>query len=233
LRALLSHVDVIRLDHFRAFTAAWHVPAGAPTAEPGSWKPGPGAGFLTAIQRELGSLPFIAEDLGLVTTAVYALRDQFRLPGMRILQFGFDGNPDNPHLPHNYTANTVAYTGTHDNSTTRGWFEHLPEQQRRNVWNYLKRPAASIGEAAPELIELAWASIAGLTIAPLQDLLNLGDEARMNVPGRSDGNWRWRCTESMLNNPAFEWLSKITESSNRFRAMGGSKDKSILEVASR
>jgi 4-alpha-glucanotransferase len=232
LRALLSHVDVIRLDHFRGFTAAWHVPAGAPTAETGSWNPGPGGGFFSDIQRGLGSLPFIAEDLGMVTPDVYALRDQFHLPGMRILQFGFDGNPDNPHLSRNFGANSVAYTGTHDNPTTRGWFEDLPDDQRRNVWNYLERLAPSMSEAAPALIRLAWESAAGLTIAPLQDLLNLGDEARMNVPGRSDGNWRWRCTENMLNSPAFEWLNKITESSNRFRAMGGTRDTAVMEVAS-
>ena len=232
LRALLSHVDVIRLDHFRGFTAAWHVPAGAPTAESGDWRPGPGAGIFSAIQRELGSSPFIAEDLGLVTPDVYALRDQFRLPGMRILQFGFDGNPGNPHLPRNYGANTVAYTGTHDNPTTRGWFGDLPYEQQRNVWDYLKRPAASIGGAVPALIQLVWGSVSGLTIAPLQDLLNLGNEARMNVPGRSEGNWRWRCTENMLNGPAFEWLSKITNSSNRFRAMDGLEDTAFLEVAS-
>ena len=218
LRALLSHVDVIRLDHFRGFIAAWHVPAGAPTAESGTWKPGPGADFFSAVQRELGSLPFIAEDLGLITPDVYVLRDRFQLAGMRILQFAFDGSPDNPHLPRNYGANTVAYTGTHDNPTTRGWFEHLPDDQRRNLWTYLQRPAAGIGEAAPALMQLAWESVAGLTIAPLQDLLNLGDEARMNIPGRSDGNWRWRCTEKMLNSPAFEWLNELTKSSNRFRA---------------
>ncbi len=140
LQALLAHVDVIRLDHFRAFAAAWHVPAGAPTAQSGKWVAGPGADFLDAVQRELGTLPFIAEDLGLITPDVYALRDQFHLPGMRVLQFAFDGKPDNPYLPRNYVRNTVVYTGTHDNPTTRGWFEELPEFQRQNLWSYLKRP---------------------------------------------------------------------------------------------
>ena len=115
LRALLAHVDAIRLDHFRGFVAAWHIPAGAATAQSGQWVAGPGAGFFQAVETELGHLPFIAEDLGFITPDVYALRDQFRLPGMRVLQFAFDGHADNPYLPHNFVHNTVAYTGTHDN----------------------------------------------------------------------------------------------------------------------
>ncbi len=148
LRALLRHVDVIRLDHFRGFTAAWHVPAGAPTAQTGSWKPGPGAELLDAVQRELGSLHLIAEDLGQITPDVYELRDRFHLPGMRVLQFAFDGHPDNPHLPDNYVANSVVYTGTHDNPTTREWFDDLADDQRQNLWRYLKRSAGTSGDAA-------------------------------------------------------------------------------------
>jgi len=203
------------LDHFRAFAAAWHVPAGAPTAQSGEWVPGPGADFFQLVQRELGVLPFIAEDLGLITPDVYALRDQFHLPGMRVLQFAFDGNPDNPYLPGNYTANSVVYTGTHDNPTTRGWFEDLADEQRQNLWRHLKRPPGISSEAAPALMGVAWSSVAALAMAPLQDLLNLGKEARMNVPGRADGNWRWRCTQEMLSDPAFEWLRDLTEHSNR------------------
>ena len=183
LRALLAHVDVIRLDHFRAFAAAWHIPAGAPTAQTGHWMAGPGADFFTAVQAELGGLPFIAEDLGLITPDVCALRDQFRLPGMRVLQFAFDGHSDNPHLPHNYVSNAVVYTGTHDNPTTRGWYEDLPGPQRQHVWNYLKRPAGSSSEVAGELIRLAWSSAAALAMAPLQDLLNLGSEASNECAG--------------------------------------------------
>jgi 4-alpha-glucanotransferase len=232
LRSLLSHVDVIRLDHFRGFTAAWHVPAGAPTAESGNWRPGPGAEFFSAVQNELGSLPFIAEDLGLVTRDVYALRDQFHLPGMRVLQFAFDGHSDNPHLPHNYVTNSVVFTGTHDNPTTRGWFEDLPDDQRRNMWNCLQRPAGNSAEVAPALMGLAWSSTAALAMAPLQDLLNLGNEARMNIPGRADGNWRWRCTEDMLNSsPAFQWVRDLTNSSHRFRAMDTPNDTRAKEVA--
>src|SRR5271157_4140678 len=138
LRALLAHVDVIRLDHFRGFAAAWHVPAEARTAQSGQWVPGPGADFFKTVEKELGSLPFIAEDLGLITPDVRSLRDQFQVPGTRVLQFAFDGHADNPYLPDNYEPNTVVYTGTHDNPTTREWYEELPDDQRQNLWNYLK-----------------------------------------------------------------------------------------------
>jgi 4-alpha-glucanotransferase len=228
LRALLAHVDVIRLDHFRGFAAAWHVPAGAPTAQSGQWVVGPGASFFQAVQTELGHLPFIAEDLGVITADVQALRNQFQLPGMRVLQFAFDGHEDNPYLPRNFVHNTVAYTGTHDNATTRQWFEELPDYQRQNLWGCLKRAPGGSADAAPELIRLAWSSRAALAIAPLQDLLNLGSEARMNVPGRADGNWRWRVREDMLSPQAFQWLRDLTETSNRsvspatsVRAQGG------------
>ena len=136
-----------------AFAAAWHVPAGAPTAQTGRWVPGPGPSSFSAVQKELGGLPFIAEDLGLITPDVIVLRDRFQLPGTRVLQFAFDGHADNPYLPSNYVANTVVYTGTHDNPTTRGWYEELPDDQRQNFWSYLKRPGATSGEAAPALME--------------------------------------------------------------------------------
>ena len=144
-----------------------------------------------------------------------ALLDQFHLPGTRVLQFAFDGNSGNPYLPHNYSPNCVVYTGTHDNNTTRGWFEELPDGQRQNLWNYLKRPAGESHEAAAVLMRLAWSSVAALALAPLQDLLNLGADARMNVPGRAEGNWRWRSTKEMLSSSAFEWLSDLTKTSNR------------------
>src|SRR5271169_414975 len=215
LRALLAHVDAIRLDHFRGFAAAWHVPAGAPTAQSGQWVPGPGAGFFEAVRKELGGLPFIVEDLGVITPDVQALRDQFQLPGTRVLQFAFDGHSDNPYLPNNFVPNTVAYTGTHDNAPTREWYEELPDYQRQNFWNYLKRAPGGNAEAAPALMDLAWSSRAALTIAPLQDLLNLGAETRMNVPGRASGNWGWRCREDMLSQTVFQWLREITETANR------------------
>jgi 4-alpha-glucanotransferase len=215
LRALLAHVDIIRLDHFRGFAAAWHVPAGSPTAQSGQWVPAPGDELFHAVQTELGALPFIAEDLGLITPDVYALRDRFRVPGTQVLQFAFDGHADNPYLPTNYVANTVVYTGTHDNPTSREWYEQLPNDQRRRFWSALNRSEGSSGEAAPALLTLAWSSIAALAIAPLQDVLNLGREARMNVPGRADGNWRWRCTERMLAGPALDGLRDLTAASSR------------------
>jgi 4-alpha-glucanotransferase len=215
VRALLSHVDLIRLDHFRGFAAAWHVPAGAPTAQTGQWVPGPGAEFFAAVEKELGSPPFIAEDLGLITADVRALRDQFQLPGMRVLQFAFDGMPDNPYLPENFVENTVVYTGTHDNDTTRGWYAGLPDNQRQNLLRCLKATSCGGDEAAPALMQLAWSSSARLALAPLQDLLNLGSDARMNVPGRVEDNWRWRVTEEMLASPAFDWLRQLTERSGR------------------
>src|SRR5262245_7596684 len=221
VRALLAHVDAIRLDHFRGFAAAWHVPAGSATAQSGQWVPGPGAEFFTAVQRELGGLPFIAEDLGVITPDVSALRDQFHLPGTRVLQFAFDGHSDNPYLPHNYVTNTVVYTGTHDNNTTRGWFEELPDWQRRDLWSYLKRTTSNGVMAAPALLAVAWWSTAALAMAPLQDLLNLGKEARMNVPGLAGGNWRLRCTEDMLPTSAFQWLRALTDSSNRSSVLPG------------
>ena len=215
LRALLAHVDVVRLDHFRGFAAAWHVPAGAPTAQSGQWVPGPGAQLFQVVRKELGRLPFIAEDLGLITPDVQLLRDQFQIPGTRVLQFAFNGSADNPYLPRNFVSNTVAYTGTHDNAPTREWYDELPDYQRQNLWNYLKRTPGATADAAPALMQLAWSSMAALAVAPLQDLLNLGAETRMNVPGRASGNWRWRCREDMLSLPAFEWLGELTESSKR------------------
>jgi len=215
LRALLNHVDVIRLDHFRGFAAAWHVPAGAPNAQSGQWVPGPGVSFFEAVQAELGHLPFIAEDLGVITDDVRALRDQFQVPGTRVLQFAFDGHADNPYLPHNFVSNTVVYTGTHDNATTRQWYEELPEDQRQNFWNYLQHSLGSSTDAASELMRVAWSSPAALAIAPLQDLLNLGGEARMNVPGRPDGNWRWRAREDQLSSGVFQTLQVLTENSKR------------------
>ena len=203
LRALLAHVDVIRLDHFRAFAAAWHVPAGAPTAETGEWVPGPGAEFFSAVQSELGALPFIAEDLGLITPDVSALRDQFHIPGTRVLQFAFDGNSDNPHLPHNYSPTPWCTRAPTTIPQLANGSKSCRIASGRRLWTYLRRPEGEIRDAAPELIRLAWSSPAALAMAPLQDLLNLGREGRMNVPGRAEGNWRWRATEHMLSAGSF------------------------------
>ena len=189
IATVLSLVDIVRLDHFRAFAAAWHVPAGAPTAINGEWRPGPGADFLSAVKARLGSLPLIAEDLGLITPDVIALRDQFDLPGMRVLQFALDGGPENPFLPAHYPEDVVAYTATHDNQTTRAWYESLSDQGRQRLWDCAGHPIDA-SQAAWELIRLIWESRAMLALAPVQDLLNLGADARMNWPGRPAGNWR-------------------------------------------
>jgi 4-alpha-glucanotransferase len=218
VRALLAHVDAIRLDHFRGFAAAWQIPSEAPTAQTGQWLPGPGADFFGAVQTALGGLPFLAEDLGIITPDVSAIRDAFHLAGTRVLQFAFDGHADNPYLPENYSPNTVVYTGTHDNPTTRGWYEDLPETERRNLWHHVKRASGTSADAAPVLLGLAWSSAAALAIAPLQDVLNLGREARMNQPGTAEGNWRWRCTPEMLSSFAFQSLRDLTHASARAAA---------------
>jgi len=215
VRALLAHVDAIRLDHFRGFAAAWHVPSAAPTAQSGQWKPGPGADFFRVLQEALGGLPFLAEDLGIITPDVRALRDEFHLPGTRVLQFAFDGHPDNPHLPENYVHDVVGYTGTHDNPTTRGWYDDLPDAARGNLWRYLKRAGGAAADVSPALLRVLWSSVAALAIAPLQDVLDLGKEARMNLPGSAEGNWRWRSTDEMLSSPAFESLRELTRASAR------------------
>jgi 4-alpha-glucanotransferase len=163
----------------------------------------------------LGHLPFFAEDLGVITADVVSLRDQFQIPGTRVLQFAFDGHADNPYLPHNFVSNTVAFTGTHDNPPTREWYEQLPDWEKQTLSSYLKQPLANSDEAAPALIELAWSSVAALTIAPLQDVFDLGSGSRMNTPGRAEGNWRWRVTQEMLSTTAFQWLRELTEKSHR------------------
>ena len=188
------------------------------TARSGEWVLGPGASFFSAVKKELGALPFIAEDLGFITPDVHALRDQFAVPGTRVLQFAFDGHLDNPYLPANYVPNTVVYTGTHDNPTTRDWYEGLPEDQRQEFRHNLRRHGVEDGEAALALLRLAWSSVSALAMAPLQDLLNLGGEARMNVPGHAAGNWRWRFTEDRLPDSSFEWLADLTRASHRFES---------------
>ena len=172
--------------------------------------PGPGGGFFGVVDKNLGGLPFVAEDLGIITPDVSALRDEFHIPGTRVLQFAFDGHADNPYLPHNYVGNTVVYTGTHDNPTTRGWYEELPDAERGNLWRYVKRGPGTDADAAPALLNLAWSSAAALAIAPLQDVLNLGKEARMNQPGSARGNWRWRVTDDQLSGSALESLHELT-----------------------
>ena len=151
----------------------------------------------------------------MITADVQALRDEFQIPGTRVLQFAFDGNSGNPYLPHNYPSNSVVYTATHDNPTSRGWYEELPLYQRQNLWRYLNLPQHEAGEVARDLMRLAWSSPAALAIAPLEDLLNLGAADRMNVPGRAEGNWSWRATEELLSAADFDWLRGLTKNANR------------------
>jgi 4-alpha-glucanotransferase len=208
LRAILELVDVVRIDHFRGLVAYWEVPADQPTAQFGRWAPGPGADFCDAVARQLGFLPVLAEDLGLITPDVVALREQYRLPGMRVLQFAFGAGNDNLYLPHNYTALSVAYTGTHDNDTSRGWYASASDQARDHFRRYAGRDGSDV---AWDLIRLAWASVSDCAIAPLQDVLDLGSEARMNAPGRAGGNWTWRFREGMLTDFVLERLRALTE----------------------
>lgn len=207
MQAALELVDVVRLDHFRGFCAAWQVPFGEKTAEKGKWVPGPGADLFVHLRAKLGDLPLIAEDLGEITPDVLALRDDLDLPGMNILQFAFDG-PENRFLPHNYRANTVAYTGTHDNDTTRGWYATAPENDRDFYRRYASRDGVDVSW---DLIRLAWSSVADLAIAPLQDILDFGTEARINLPGTAHGNWRWRMPTEGLNDWARARLVEMTQ----------------------
>lgn len=188
-QASLKLVDIIRLDHFRGFSGYWEVDYGRPTAEIGRWVKGPGEDFFKTIQAALGDLPIIAEDLGVITEDVVALRDQFGLPGMKILQFGFGSDPDDPFLPHNYVKNCVAYTGTHDNDTTRGWYENAPASEQDFCRRYFACPGTDI---AWDMMRALWSSVAMMTLAPAQDLFTLGSSARMNYPGKPHGNWQWR-----------------------------------------
>ncbi len=187
--ALLARFDAVRLDHFIGFTRYWEIPAAEPTAQNGRWRPGPGARLF----EKLGPLPLIAEDLGAVTPEVTALRDQFGFPGIKLLQFAFGTDPQAPtFLPYQYQSNSVAYTGTHDNDTTVGWFGKLGQAERAATLAYL---GSSGREIHWEMLRAVWASVANLAIAPVQDLLGLGAEARMNTPGTAQDNWEWRLTE--------------------------------------
>ena len=185
----LARFDLLRLDHFRGLAAHWAVPAGAATAREGRWIETPGAELLEALRADHPVLPLVAEDLGLITPDVEALRCRFALPGMRVLQFGFDGSGDNPHLPHMHREDTVVYTGTHDNDTTVGWAASLDHATRERAAFYLRAAAGEIPEA---LARAALGSVARLAVLPMQDLLELGPEARFNTPGTTAGNWRWR-----------------------------------------
>ena len=230
IRATLRLVDVVRVDHFRGFAASWEVPAGDRTAERGRWVGAPGRELFDAIRRELRAPPIIAEDLGVITPDVDALRDEFAFPGMRILQFAFGGDPANRDLPHNYHRNVVVYTGTHDNDTTAGWFRSVAgkdstrdaaqiERERKFCLDYLNADGSEIHW---DFIRAALASVADTAITPLQDVLGLDGRARMNLPASTGGNWAWRCERGALTAGVRDRLRGLTELYGRARAAAAS-----------
>ena len=208
MKTQLEIFDILRIDHFRGLEAAWEIPANEDTAINGVWVKAPGKALLKAIESELGSIPLVAEDLGIITPEVDELRDEFNLPGMKILQFAFGGDANNPYLPDHYVKNCVVYTGTHDNDTTIGWLEKLNEDEKRYIYDYLGSPSLSLNCA---LIHAALASVANLAIIPMQDILELGSEHRMNTPGTTKGNWSWR----------FEWVQLTQERAARLAHLVG------------
>jgi 4-alpha-glucanotransferase len=218
-RATHNLVDIIRLDHFRGFEKYWEVPGTDDTAINGRWVPGPGAKLFEAVQKALGTLPIIAEDLGMITPEVDALREQFGFPGMRVLQFNFGSDPKaDDYRPHNYPRNCVVYTGTHDNNTTIGWFRgedvkdstQSKEEREREKQFALKYLGTDGHEINWDFIRLALISVADTAIIPMQDVLGLGSEARMNLPGRAEGNWCWRFVPDMLTEEIKARLKKLT-----------------------
>jgi 4-alpha-glucanotransferase len=221
LKGVFKTVDRVRIDHFRGFDAYWEIPAEEETAINGKWIDGPGAHFFEVIEEELGHLPIIAEDLGVITPTVEALRDGFNLPGMQVLQFAFDGScGSNTFLPHHYPANTVVYTGTHDNNTTLGWWqsEEAHDGIKDCVAQYTGRTREQLdGNIHWELIRLALGSVAETAIIPFQDVLGYGAEARMNTPGKQADNWGWRFSEAEFENPVRDGLRYFTNLYSRGR----------------
>ena len=208
VRANLSTCDIIRIDHFRGFEAYWAVPYGDDTAINGQWEPGPGIDLFNAIKSQLGELPIIAEDLGLMTQGVIDLREATGFPGMKILGFAFDSGEENDYLPHTYTKNCVVYTGTHDNDTLIGWFQKAKEEDRQFARDYLN--SRSDDEIHWDAIRGAWSSVASMAISPVQDFLGLGSEARINTPGVAAGNWQWRLRHGVLTDELAERIAKLT-----------------------
>ena len=212
LDAAMSVADIVRVDHFRGFHDYWRIPGDAETAVIGEWVDGPGDHFLEAVRDHFDDLPIIAEDLGELNPGVYELRDRFGLPGMKILQFAFTNEEDNPFLPHHFPENCIVYTGTHDNDTTIGWYETAPDEQVHQMREYL---GVDGSDPAWHLIEAAFESKAAWAIVPLQDVQRLGTEARMNTPGTPDGNWQWRTEPSVLTDEMVEELASLTARTNR------------------
>jgi 4-alpha-glucanotransferase len=211
----LGLFDLIRVDHFRGFQAYWEIPAQDETAVNGRWVEAPGDELFAALRARFGEIPLVAEDLGVITPEVEALRDKYELPGMKVLQFAFDGGPENPYLPHQHIHRCIVYTGTHDNDTTLGWFQGLGEEAQERVQDYLGWPS----EPMPwPVIRAALASVADLAIVPLQDVLMLGSEARMNRPSLNEGNWRWRFEEGQATGELAEKLRHLNQTYGRLPA---------------
>jgi 4-alpha-glucanotransferase len=208
----LRQVDIVRLDHFRGFAGAWAVPYGNSTAEHGKWVPGPASQFFSALRAALGSLPIIAEDLGVITPDVRALRAEFEFPGMQILQFAFGSDPDNGALPYNFERNTAVYTGTHDNDTTVGWWMSVKEDERQAVRDYTGTTGLDISW---DMMRLAFASVADLAVVPMQDIMRLGTASRMNLPGKADGNWSWRYVRRELTESHLAGLKTMVQNYGR------------------
>jgi 4-alpha-glucanotransferase len=210
----LSFADFLRLDHFRGYVAYWEIPAGSATAETGEWIPLPGT-FLDALKTGFPDLPFVAEDLGVITDDVRRAIDYLGIPGMKVLQFAFDGSPDNPHLPPNHVRNSLVCTGTHDTNTTLGWFtgEATPKE-KKTLQEYLGHPVTP-GSVCSEFLEIAMGSVSDLCVVPFQDLLCLGADARMNNPATSYGNWGWRALPGMISRDTFQRLEELTASTGR------------------
>ena len=213
LGAHFEWFDLVRIDHFRGLESVWMIDPGCETAVDGHWASTPGDELLSALQGQLGELPLVAEDLGIITPEVTALRRKFKLPGMAILQFSFDNFDDNPHKPQNITPDTVVYTGTHDNDTTRGWFDALPAEQQQHVLAVLG--AGDPGDVVNAMMTTAMQSRAQLCIIPLQDVLGLGTEARMNTPGDADGHWQWRFDWSMIGDAVAPELKEMSCNAGR------------------
>ncbi len=202
--SLLKMTDIIRIDHFRGFYNYWKIPGDAPTAEKGEWVPGPGEKFFSTLEKYFGKLPIIAEDLGILVPEVYELRDKFGFPGMKILQFAFGSNGERKFLPHNYIRNCVVYTGSHDNDTTLGWWNSIQNDGTDTKEFFLNYSGSNGIDICKDMIRLAYSSIADLVIIPLQDFLRLGSEARMNFPGKPDGNWSWRFNWNQITDSLIE-----------------------------
>lgn len=208
----LNLFDLIRIDHFRGLESFWAVPADEETAIKGSWLPAKGRELLWLLESQIGKLPVIAEDLGTITPEVEELRDEFQLPGMKVLHFAFSSDATNEHLPHNFTGRTVVYTGTHDNDTTVGWLHESSPLERKNLKKYFPIHMRKMPE---KIIELAWASVAELAIMPMQDVLRLDSRGRMNIPGTAAGNWEWRFQWSQLKRSDKVFLRDLTKKYNR------------------